>query len=76
MEVRASRCVSAEQAVRVERIVFVGGELTAEGLDLILAIDRYAERAHPQWVDLMAKARHLTASMPEVAIESRTARAA
>ena len=76
MEVRASRSVSAEQAARVERIVFGGGEPDAEALDLIFAIDRYAERAHPRWDDLVAKARRLTASAPASEIEPPTARAA
>jgi hypothetical protein len=56
MEVRASRSVSAEQAARVERMVFGGGRPAAEQIELILAMDGYVERADPCWDDLVARA--------------------
>ena len=76
MEVRASRSVSAEQAACVERIVFGGGEPDAGGLELIFAIERYAERADRLWDELVAKAMRLAASARAGGIESPTARAA
>jgi hypothetical protein len=56
VEVRASRSVSAEQAARVERMVFGGGHPAADQLELILAMDGYVERADPGWDDLVARA--------------------
>jgi hypothetical protein len=56
MEVRASRSVSAEQAARVERMVFGGGRPAPDQLELIFAMDGYVERANPCWDDLVARA--------------------
>jgi len=76
MEVRASRSVSAEQAARVERIVFGGGEPDSEGLELIFAIDRYAERTDRRWDDLVARAMRLVAPAQRTGLQSPTAKAA
>jgi hypothetical protein len=76
MEVRASRSVSAEQAARVERIVFGGGEPGSEGLELIFAIDIYAERTDRRWDDLVAKAMRLAAPAEHAGVGPSTAKAA
>jgi hypothetical protein len=76
MEVRASRSVSAEQAVRIERIVFGGGEPGSEGLELIFTIDHYAERTDRRWDDLVAKAMRLAAPAERAGLRSPTAKAA
>lgn len=76
VEVRASRSVSAEQAARVERIVFGGGEPDSEGLELIFAIDRYAERTDRRWDDLVAKAMCLAAPAQLAGLRSPAAQAA
>jgi hypothetical protein len=73
MEVRASRSVSAEHAARLERIVFGGGGPDADGLELILAIDRYAERADRRWNDLVAKAMSLAAPADRTGLRSQAA---
>jgi hypothetical protein len=76
MEVRASRSVSAEQAARVERIAFGCGEPGSDGLELIFAIDRYAERADRRWNELVAKAMCLAAPVEHAGLRSPTAKAA
>jgi hypothetical protein len=76
MEVRASRSVSAEHAARLERIVFAGGGPDADGLELIFAVDRYAERADRRWNDLVAKAMSLAAPGEPAGLRSPAASAA
>jgi hypothetical protein len=56
VEIRASRTVSAEQAARVERMVFGDGRPAADQLELILAMDQYVQRADPCWDSLVARA--------------------
>ncbi len=56
MEVRASRSMRAEQVAHVERIVFGGGDPGADALGLVLALDRYVDRADPCWDDLVTRA--------------------
>lgn len=56
MEVRASRSMRAEQVAAVERMVFGGAGPGSDEIDLVLAIDRYVERADPCWDDLVTRA--------------------
>ena len=56
MDVRASRAISADQVVQLERMIFAGGAPSAEQLDLLLLIDAYLERSDPCWAELLARA--------------------
>jgi hypothetical protein len=55
LEVRASRMLSADQVARIERAID-GCALDRHELDLLFLLDRYAERAHPSWWALLARA--------------------
>ena len=54
LEVRATRCLSRAQVARLEREVAVG--VDRQDLDLLLLLDRYAEKADPAWRALLAEA--------------------
>jgi hypothetical protein len=56
VEVRASRCLSADQIARLERAIFAGGNPTRDHLELLFLIDAYLERADPSWGDLLHRA--------------------
>ncbi len=56
LQVRASRSVSGEQIRALDRMVFGAGKPSRENLDLILLIDRYVQRADPNWGALLARA--------------------
>jgi hypothetical protein len=55
LEVRASRVLTREQVLRLERAIGVVA-LDPHELDLLLLLDRYAERADPSWKDLLGRA--------------------
>ena len=54
LEVRASRVLTAEQVRQLERAV-AGVRLDRQELDVLLLIDRYAERADPGWRPLLER---------------------
>ena len=54
LEVRATRSLSYPQVARLEREMSAG--LNRHDLDLLLLLDRYAERADPAWPALLARA--------------------
>lgn len=56
MEVRASRSLSADQVVRLERQVFGEGKPSRDQLDLLFLVDTYLERADPSWALLLTRA--------------------
>jgi len=58
MDVRASRTISAEQVDQLERLVFAGGEPSADQLDLLFLMDTYLARSGPRWAALLERAAH------------------
>lgn len=54
LEVRATRSLSYPQVARLERELSQGFD--RNDLDLLLLLDRYAERADPAWPALLARA--------------------
>ena len=56
VEVRAARCISAEQTAEVERLMPIGEAISREMLDFLFTVDGYAERAAPAWTQLLARA--------------------
>ena len=56
MHVRASRTLSPEQILRLERAVFGNGLPTRDQLDVLLLIDGYLLRREPRWVELLTRA--------------------
>ncbi len=56
LEVRASRSLSADQVLRLERMVFGAGRPSRDQLDMLFLIDGYVVRADPSWGNLLARA--------------------
>jgi hypothetical protein len=56
MAVRASRAISNEQIAALEKLVFSGGTLSRDQLDLFYLIDTYLQRRNPRWIELLARA--------------------
>ena len=56
LAVRASSCISAEQAKRLEREIFCDRTVSAEQLELLFLLDHYAERVDAGWTPLLARA--------------------
>ena len=56
LEVRASRSLSAEQVMRLERMIFGMGKPTRDQLDMLFLINGYVLRADPSWGNLLARA--------------------
>jgi len=59
MDVRASHTISADQVVRLERMIFGDGTPNGDQLDLLYLIDTYLQRPDPRWADLLARAASL-----------------
>ena len=78
MDVRASHTISAEQMVRLERMIFGDGTPDGDQLDLLYLIDTYLQRPDPRWADLLARAASLalTGGTGKLAPAKRLARAA
>ena len=56
MNVRASRTISDDQMVQLERLVFGRGVPSRDQIDLLVLIDTYLRRPHPGWTELLARA--------------------
>ena len=56
LEARASRSLSGDQVMRLERMVFGDGQPSRDQLDLLFLIDTYLERADPSWGALLTRA--------------------
>ena len=72
MDVRASRCISADQMERLERMVFGNGKPSGDQLDLLYLMDTYLQRPDPRWAELLARAA-MTALAPSVGSGGRYA---
>jgi hypothetical protein len=58
INVRASRDISADQVLELERMVFAAGAPSRDQLDLLLQIDTYLQRSDPGWAKLLSRAAH------------------
>jgi hypothetical protein len=56
MHVRASRTISPDQVLHLERLVFGGGAPTRDQIDILLLIDSYLHRREPRWTELLTRA--------------------
>jgi len=56
MNVRASRAISEDQMVQLERLVFGLGTPSRDQIDLLFLIDTYLRRPDPGWTELLARA--------------------
>ena len=56
VQVRASRSMSGNQVLQLERMIFGAGKPSRDQLDLLFLIDTYLQRADPSWGELLGRA--------------------
>jgi hypothetical protein len=64
MDVRASRSISPDQVMRLERLFFANGAPSGDQLDLLYLMDTYLRRPDPLFADLLARAALTTMEPP------------
>lgn len=76
MDVRASRTISPDQVMRLERLLFANGAPSGDQLDLLYLMDTYLRRPDPLFADLLARAAMTTMNPPartEAAVAAQAA---